>query len=456
MSISKADKYSLVEGGIVKKLFVVSAPLIMTQVFQMAYNLTDMFWLGRYSSDAVAASGTVGLFLWMSMAFLMFGSMGANIGVSQNLGKRDRVSAKLYAQNSITIGAIVGILLTIVVFIFHEPFIRFFGIQEANVEQYAKDYLAIVSLSFPMAFVASAITGVFNGAGNTKVSLIIGGVGFTINMILDPILIFTAGMGVAGAGLATVIAHSFSVVLAVILLKRHRERPFEQFNFKVRLDLAVVKQIFKWVSPISIESFLFTFLTMITSLLIVYFGANAMAAGRVSSQIESLTWLIAGGFASALTSFTGQNYGAQKWERISKGFKVSSFIMAGWGLFVTLTLFFAGDFLIGIFIPDSAEIVAIGVENLKILAVIQIPACLEGVAAGVFRGQGKTIPPSITSVVTNTLRVVLAYVLVSFTDLGLTGVWIGIAAGAGVRGAWIYIWYLAYSRRVPKLDKVTV
>ena len=108
--MSKTDKYSLVEGSIAGKLFFVALPLICTQVIQMAYNLTDMYWLGRLSSDAVAASGTVGLYLWLSMAFMMFGRMGAEIGVSQNLGRGDIDKALDFARTSIIIAAAIGIV----------------------------------------------------------------------------------------------------------------------------------------------------------------------------------------------------------------------------------------------------------------------------------------------------------------------------------------------------------
>jgi len=328
----------------------------------------------------------------------------------------------------------------------------FFRIQEEIVIGYANDYLSMVSLSFPMAFVSSSIMGIFNGVGNSRTSLVIGGVGFMVNMILTPILIFMFGMGVAGAGLATVFAHSVAAVLAVILLKKYKNRPFESFKLLVPLKREFVKQIFRWVMPISVESFFFTTLTMLVSLLIVSFGENAMSATRVSSQIESLTWLIGGGFASALTSFTGQNFGANKWSRISRGFKISSVIMSAWGLVVSFILIFAGRFLIGLFAPDSPEIIELGVINLRIFAICQIPQCLEGVGSGLFRGQGKTIPPSISSITSNILRVILAYVLVHFTDLGLAGVWIALMAGSTLRGCWIYIWYTFYSRKVPKVD----
>jgi len=450
--MSRASKYSLVEGGIVNKLFFVALPLIGTQVFQMAYNLTDMFWLGRLSSDAVAASGTVGLFLWMSVAFLLFGRMGAEIGVSQNFGRGDRERALSFAVNSIMISAVIGLVLALVFIVGREPLIGFFGIKEAHVEKDAQDYLAIVSISMPLAFITAAVSGVFNGAGNSRISMIINGTGLLLNVVLDPILIFSAGLGIRGAAMATVIAQSTAACLSLIALTRYKNRPFEKIKIIVRPDKDIIKQIFKWVTPISIESFLFTFLTMVVAVLIASYGAGAMAASRVGSQIESLTWLIAGGYASALTAFTGQNFGAGKWVRIRRGFSVSSALMAGWGLVVGFILYFGANFLFRLFIPNEPEVAAIGVQYMRVLALVQIPACLEGVAAGVFRGQGKTIPPSIASVTSNALRVVFAYALSHYTQLGLDGIWIAFAAGAGVRGTWMYIWYLIYSRKTPKTD----
>jgi Na+-driven multidrug efflux pump len=184
--------------------------------------------------------------------------------------------------------------------------------------------------------------------------------------------------------------------------------------------------------------------------LIASHGSGALAAARVGSQIESLTWLIVAGFASALTAFVGQNFGAGKWGRIHKGFKISSLLMLGWGLAVTLLLFFGGTVLLGIFIPDDPEVVAIGVIYLKILATIQIAACLEGAAAGAFRGLGKTMYPSVSSIASNVLRVMFAYAFTYFTNLGLNGLWIAISLSAGIRGMWIYIWYVLYARRRPR------
>ena len=450
--MNRTSKYNLVEGSIVNKLFFVAGPIIMTQIFQMAYNLTDMFWLGRLSSDAVAASGTAGLFLWLSMAFFLFGRMGAEIGVSQNLGRGDKETARSYAQNAIVVAIIMGLFTATVFISFHETFIGLFGIQEAHVEKDAREYLSIVSLGIPFFFTTAAITGIFNGAGNSRMSMLINGFGFTLNMILDPLLIFSAGLGIRGAGVASVIAQSLASVLAVYMLYRSKNRPFETIKLFIRPKWEIIKQIFKWVTPVSLESFLFTTLTMMLTPLTAMYGANALATVRIGSQIESLTWLIGGGYAAALTAFTGQNFGAGKWTRINKGFRLSSVMMAGWGLMVTILLAFGGGALFGIFVPNEPDVIKLGIFYLQLLAFAQIPACLEGVAAGIFRGLGKTVPPSISSITSNIMRVIMAYMFVAYTELGLTGIWLAVVISAVLRGVWIFIWYMIYSRKTPKTD----
>jgi len=150
LSASAVDKYSLTEGSIVRKLFSVATPLILTQVLQMTYNLTDMFWLGRHSDSAVAASGTVGLFLWMSMAFMLFGRMGAEIGVSQSFGQGDKAKARAFAQNAIFVSIVIGTALSVLVFLAHEQLVSLFRIQEAHVERYAKDYPKAVKYLQPI------------------------------------------------------------------------------------------------------------------------------------------------------------------------------------------------------------------------------------------------------------------------------------------------------------------
>ena len=101
--MEKGQNRNLTEGGIFRKLLLVAIPIMGTQMVAMAYNLTDMFWLGRVGSEAVAAAGAAGMYMWLSFGFILIGRMGAEIGVSQSLGRGDRKTALAFSQNAMMI-----------------------------------------------------------------------------------------------------------------------------------------------------------------------------------------------------------------------------------------------------------------------------------------------------------------------------------------------------------------
>ena len=438
----------LTQGSILKKLIAIASPIMGMQIFQMAYNLIDMFFLGRISSDAVAAAGSAGMFLWLSVAFFIIGQLGAEIGVSQATGRGDDGDARDYAKSSILIAGILGVLTGALTIIFSEQLISILRIQETHVAHDAAVYLRIVGFAFPLVFINNAISGVFNGVGNSKLPFYLKSIGLLFNIIITPIFIFTFGWGIVGAAFATMIGHSVTGVLMLIAIKHPKLTPFSQFNFREVLAAKKqnIKQIFRWSLPIAVNSALFTSLSMIIAVFVADFGAHAIAAQRVGTQIESLTWLIGGGYAAAFRAFVGQNYGAKQFARLKKGYRLSTAAMALWGVGVGLVMFFLGESIFRLFINEP-EIVTIGVAYMRILAFVQIAQCLEAVSASAFDGLGKTLPPTIVSTSFNALRVVVAFFL-SQTALGINGIWIGIAFGNLMRGIVLTSWYLIYSRKL--------
>jgi len=460
-------KYNLTEGKIFTKLLLLSVPIMATSFMQMAYNLTDMFWMGQLSSASVAAVGTAAMYLWLSMAFVIIGRMGAEIGVSQHMGRGDEAGAKKFANNAIWVAVVLGLIYTSVMIVARGPLVAFFAIEERQVVDEAKLYLAISALSLPFLFVHNVITGVFNGFGNTKLPFYINAFGLAVNIVLSPLLIFSfnviplpfgwgeialpctmgAGLGIAGAAWGTVVASVVNLALKLWAIKKYSARPFERFLFRVRPCWISIKQIFKWGFPVAVESALFTFLFMVVARLIADFGTGAIAAHRVGYQVEALAYLVGGGFASAFTAYIGQNYGAGKRDRIREGYRIGVLAMGIYGVVIAAFLFFLAEPLVSIFLRDAAEI-TMGGDYLRVFALTQILGCMEGVAAGAFRGQGQTVKPSIVSVSSNILRVIFACAFVRVW--GLNGIWYGIAVSVTIRSLWLMGWYHWYTKRQSK------
>lgn len=448
--MQKTERYDLTSGSILQKLLMLSLPIMGTQLMQMAYNLTDMFWLGRLGSGAVAASGTVGNYMWLAAALMHYGDRGGEIGVSQSIGAGDRKAAQGYGRDAMAMALVLGLFFGAFLFVFAHPLVGFFNIQEAQVVADSITYLRIVAVGVPFTYIGAAAGICFSGSGNSLTPFIINGFCLVLNMVLDPVLIFPMGLGVAGAGYATIIAQAVSCLLLVAALKHYRHPIFAGFKLLVRPAWHRVRNIIKWGTPIVVESFFFTFLMMICSRFVAAFGAGAIASQRIGTQVENLSWLVAGGFGSAFTAYVGQNYGGGKWRRIHRGFGVSTAVMGVWGLLVTGILYFGAEGIFTAFLPGEPEVVEIGVMYIWALAVCQIPQCLEPIAAGAFRGIGRTVPPSLTSIACNIVRVGLCW---WWGDIwGLDGLWWALAVGAALRGVVTYLCYLVAMPRLPKKD----
>ncbi|MDR3076273.1 MAG: MATE family efflux transporter [Synergistaceae bacterium] len=438
-------KYDLTQGGIIDRLLLVALPIIGTQLLLMSYNLVDMFLLGRVGSEAVAASGIAGMYVWLSEGFLLVGKMGAEIGVSQNLGRRDEARAKKFAHNAIFLALVLGVAYGAAAVIFSKGMIGFFRVKEEAVSVWARQYLVIVGLAVPAIFVSGAVAGVFTAAGNSRAPFLINSSGLILNAMLDVIFIFKFKMGVAGAAAATAIAQFAVCAVSLAALARKSDRPFERFSFFEMPDRSAVMSILKWTAPLCAVSFLFTFFTMFISRLAAAFGAGAIAVYRVGSQIESVCWLTGEGMATAIAAFVGQNYGAMKFDRIRDGVKSALTAWCSFGAAMTVFFVVFGRALFGFFLPDPA-IADMGASFLRILAMCEIFGCLEAISFGSMRGLGRTIPQFVVSIGCNALRIPISYSLAH--AFGVDGIWMGITITASMRG---FFAYLCFRREMKNL-----
>jgi len=442
----RAAKHDLTTGPIFGKLISLSLPIMATSFMQMAHNMTNMFWLGRLGRDYVAAAGLAGQFLWLSMALMMMCRIGAEIGVSQNMGKGNMDEARSFAQNGFLLAIGVGIFFAAVVAIFRSQLIWFFNMDDPVVVDIAERYLLVVAASLPFTFGHFVITGVYGGYGNTKIPFYINSFALALNIGLSPVLIFVLDMGIYGAATSMVVASAANFSLKLWAMKRYSGRPFEKYRVLIKPVWEKITQILRWGIPVAIESALFTTLFMVVSRLIASeFGTGAVAAHNVAMNIESLAFMAAGGFATAITAFIGQNFGAKKWGRMRSTYRVATIVMAVYGVAVTVILFTLATPLISIFLDDPADII-IGRDYLRIIGLAQLLFCMEGVATGSFRGQGLTFKPTIVSGTSNVIRVFVTYALAA-TALGITGVWVGIAIAMTLRSAWMLAWHWWYMRK---------
>lgn len=439
----------LTKGPIFKQLLNLAIPIIGTSLMQMAYNLTDMIWLGRLGSEAVASVGSAGFYVWLGMSVLLITRIGAEVGVSQSLGKKDTEQAAKYARHSLFWALILSALLSITAFVFADELMGVFRLSKGSVEDGAIGYLRIVSIGFIFTFINPTFQGIYNGLGNSKLPFYYLLVGLGLNIILDPLLIFGVSifpaLGTSGAAIATVIAQAIVFIIFIIrfVIKKEIIQP-EFRNFK--LSKKITKSIFKLGSPVAMESTLFAVFALILARMITKWGDMPIAVQSVGAQIEALSWMTSSGFATALGSFTGQNFGAKNWERIRKGYFTTLGIGVFMGTLTTIAFFVFGRQIFSLFLKEP-EALQMGITYLKILAVSQIFMIIEIITRGAFNGIGRTIPPSIIGIVFTGARVPAGYILSSTKLLGMLGIWWAISLSSVVKGIVSLSWFLTVLRK---------
>ena len=433
-------RIDLTQGHMVGKLLKLAIPIMGTSFIQMAYNMTDMLWIGRVGSSAVAAVGTAGFFTWLAMAFIMISKIGAEIKVAQSIGEQDFKSTKAYIVSSVQINIILAVLYGLFLLAFCDPLIGFFNLGETNIIGMAKTYLIVMALGMVFYFINPVLTAIFNGLGDSKTPFIVNTIGLVFNMIFDPLLIFGFGpiapMGVFGAAIATVGAQIVVTLCFIIILLRRKE-DYLHINLFSRPQFSYIKTICAIGFPGAIQNGLFTIFSMVIGRVIAVFGPVPIAVQKVGSQIEAISWMTAGGLSTALGTFTGQNYGAGKYDRIEKGYRVTMGMAIVLGIFATILLIGFGEAVFAVFIPE-AEAIAGGVVYLKILGYSQLFMCIEITTTGLFNGLGRTYIPSIVGIILTGARIPLAYLLSKPNLLGIDGVWWSISSTSILKGIIIF------------------
>lgn len=450
-----AQRIDLTTGSITGKLVRLAIPIMGVSFMQMAYNLIDLAWIGRIGSNAVAAVGTAGFYTWLAMAFITISKLGAEIKVAQSIGQGDYKKAKAYVVTSLQINLVLAILFSIVLLLFKEPLIGFFKLPELEVIQMAKVYLVTVALGMIFYFVGPVFTAIFNGSGDSKTPFIINAIGLIFNIVFDPILIFGLGgfpqLGVFGAALATVLSQVIVVVCFIYVMLR-KKRDYLTLNIWKKPDWNLIKEIVYFGLPAALQSGLFTIFSMIIGRIVTGFGPIPIAAQKIGSQMENISWMTAGGFATALGTYVGQNYGAKKYERIDKGVGITMGIASGVGAFATYLFVFIGEPLFSIFLPE-AEAIIVGKSYLRILGYSQIFMCAEITITGAFSGLGRTYLPNIVSILLTGARIPIAYILCKPELLGLDGIWWTISMTSVVKGIALVGVYI-YLKRKQKLFRI--
>ena len=423
---------NLTKGPINRQLFNLAMPIMATSFIQMAYSLTDMAWVGRIGSEAVAAVGAVGILTWMSGSIALLNKVGSEVSVGQSIGARNEQDARQFASHNISIALL-------------NPILRIFELKE-HITENAVTYLRIVSTGLPFVFLSAAFTGIYNAAGRSKTPFYISGTGLIMNIILDPLFIFGFGWGTVGAALATWLAEA--TVFGIFIYKlRYKDDLLGGFPFLTRLKKKYTRRIFKLGLPVATLNTLFAFVNMFLSRTASEQGGHiGLMAFTTGGQIEAITWNTSQGFSTGLSTFIAQNYAAGEKSRVKKAWYTTLWMTSIFGTLCSLLFIFFGSEVFSIFVPEP-EAFRVGGDFLRIDGYSQLFMMLEITMQGVFYGLGRTIPPAIISISCNYMRIPVALFLVHM-GMGVDAIWWAVSATTIAKGIILTAWFILIKRKI--------
>ncbi|MGM9933204.1 MATE family efflux transporter [Pradoshia sp.] len=419
-------KIDLTSGNELSVISLLSLPLIGSSLLQFLYNFIDMIFVGGLGPDAIAAVGSASFFINMGYAVQAMIVVGGGIKIAHSVGRKNDTESASYIGSSLLLNLFIGIITVFGLLLFGNRLLDLLNLNNDAVQIDAYKYLAVSAFMLFFSYFNTFFIRMFSSFGNNKQSFYISAFGLILNIILDPIFIYTFKWGVIGAAIATLISHILMFILFIYLA---RSILFKKNIFQIRFQQ--FKEIIGLGIPMSIQRILFTVINIILAIMIASYGTDAVAAQKIGLQIESITFIVMGSLNGAVGSFIGQNFGAKKYKRILKGYRVSLLLGISYALITSIIFIFFSEELAGIFTRDP-ETIAITSAYLTIIGLSQIFMAIEIICMGAYTGIGMPKIPSTISVIFTLMRIPLAILLIP--SLGLAGIWWSIAISSFVKG----------------------
>ncbi len=397
-----------------KRIMEFSIPMLLGNLAQQLYNTADSVIVGAYVGDnALAAVGSAGPILNLLLALFVGISTGAGIVVSQSFGARDRQGLTDAIGNCISLSVIASVVIMVIGPAITMPMLTMLGTPESII-YWCRDYLNIYFYGIVGFFFYNMLSGILRGLGDSVSALGFLLVAAALNVVLDIWFVASFGLGVAGVALATIISQAISAVLCFIKLARMREH-FDMNLRSLKLKKEVSLRILRIGIPSGITQAIMATAGMVVLNLTNAMGEMVIACNVIIMRVDGFAMMPNFTFGQAMSVYTGQNVGAGKFDRVSKGLRQGAGIAVAFSTVITLVLLFLGKYLFALF-TDTPELIDLAVRMIRLMAVGYICISITQVLGGVMRGAGDTVTPMWISIIsTIVIRVPVAYLIAHLT-----------------------------------------
>ena len=441
--MEKHNKTDLIlNGNITKALITLSIPIMINSLIQTLFNLVDGIWVSKISSVHFAATS----FVWqINFLFISLG-IGVSIAgtslLSRLVGAGKMKEAREYTNQIMAVSVILSLFFTVIGVLVSPLIVKAMG-ATGDLASLGNTYLRITFLDMPFLFLYFNVNSIMNAQGNTVTPTILSGGAAILNIILDPIFIFTFNLGIAGAAWATLISRALLAIVGVYIIysKNNKLKP----NFKnFRFNKDILKRVFKVGFPSSIGQAGAAIGFIVLNGFVVSYGTATLAAFGMVNRITSLIMQPAMGIGTALTAIIGQNMGANQMERVMAAFHKAVKITTAVGVIGCAFLLLLDSQIVNFFIQskDDPEVIIQGITFLRYISYSMPLLGLFSVFQGVFQGSGKTKYSMIMEIGRLWIvRIPMILVFKNYTNMGSSGIWFSMSFSnliVCVYGFWVY------------------
>ena len=387
------DNRRITEGVIWKQILLFFFPILLGSFFQQMYNTVDTVIVGRFvGTAALAAVGASGPILSLINGFFLGVSTGATVIMSQYCGACDREGISRALHTGIALALTLGILIMVLGVGMAPRILRLIGTPESCLED-ASRYCRILFGGAVFSMLYNMGSGILRAMGDSRRPMIFLIVCCAVNILADLLFVWVLDMGVTGAAVATVLAQAISALLVLVTLLRQKDEAKLELK-KIRFHGPLLRTILQIGIPAGIQLMMFDFSNLIVQSSINSFGEAAVAAWVAYGKADGISGMISGAFGVAVTTFVGQNFGAQKYDRMRR----SVWVCLGLALLLegsfALLEFFFREPLLGLFSTDR-EVISIGARMMARIVLFNVVFLPIEIFGGAMRGTGYALVPTV-------------------------------------------------------------
>lgn len=447
MGVRKAKTQMMTEGNIIREIIVFSIPLLIGNLFQQLYNTVDSIVVGNFiGKEALAAVGSSNSLINLIVGLFVGISTGASVVISQYYGAKNKENIHKAVHTAMAVTLIGGVILIALGVLLSPTILQLMGTPEEVMKE-SVVYLRIFFWGSLFSAIYNMGAGILRGVGDSRRPLYFLCISSVVNIVLDLLFVVVFHMGVAGVAYATITAQGVSALL--VLLTLTKDDDIYKLTWKdIKIHGRLLRQILTMGIPSGLQSAIISFSNVIVQSNINAFGADAIAGFSSYIKIDGFVMLPIMSFGMAAMTFTGQNLGAKKYDRVKKGAWKTLLLSVGYTLTATVLVLCFASQLLRIFSQDPVvnsygrQVMYINMPAYILLAITQV-------LAGVFRGAGRSIS-AMVMMVSNMVGVRLLWIWIagaivpSFTTVML-GYGVSWATAAVTTG--LYAWKGNWLRR---------